>query len=652
MNQSRLVRGGIIVAAGVLAGNFTGFFRVAIVAYLLGTHARADALATAVGPLDALNLVIVNTLLFAFVPMLMQREGAERTAFFLRGQRVYTALLTVLTAAIVIFAPRIALALGPGLGPERTAESVVLIRLMAPSLLFAGIGTIYAALLYTERRFIPFAFYQLIQNLLVIGTALLLWNELGVYGFAAGYSAGAFLQMGITWYASRGLRQPGAGESRATLRELLIRPAMFLIYAGLVAANIVATRSFSTHAGAGMAAAFDYANRLVSVLNAWLVYPLASTLLPEIAALRGAKDTRRATALIDKTVFNTAIVAVVIGTLILVLRVPVITFLFQRGSFTAESTHLVSNVFLGYSVAVIGWTLLDLIARCFFALNRPVMPVIAACIPVSINVLLTKYGGLGPRPGDPAMTGVSAAVGFLAGFLVLFTMIHIFREHAAVEDRERLAGFRAFLNLQKYFRRRRMRAFVEAFRINESTRVLDVGGTYGIWELLEVQPHVTLLNTPGDVEKRRNDGKFSSVYADGLNLPFSDDSFDVVFSNSVIEHVGSQARQKAFAGEIRRVARRYWVQTPNRFFPIETHLWMPFVHLLPKPWCAFVIRRFTIWELVFRPRPDQKEHWVNHFLDDIRLLSGKELKAHFPDAAIRRERWLFFTKSLIAVKRV
>ena len=166
------MRGGIIVAAGVLAGNYTGFFRVAIAAYLLGTHARADALATAVGPLDALNLVIVNTLLFAFVPMLMQRDAGERMALFVRGQRAYTAMLTLLSAAIVVFAPQIAAVLGPGLGAERAAESVILVRLMAPSLLFAGIGAVYAALLYTERRFIPFAFYQLIQNLLVILIAL------------------------------------------------------------------------------------------------------------------------------------------------------------------------------------------------------------------------------------------------------------------------------------------------------------------------------------------------------------------------------------------------------------------------------------------------------------------------------------------------
>jgi SAM-dependent methyltransferase len=196
-----------------------------------------------------------------------------------------------------------------------------------------------------------------------------------------------------------------------------------------------------------------------------------------------------------------------------------------------------------------------------------------------------------------------------------------------------------------------MQAFITAFEVKEHTRILDVGGTPGLWDLLSVRPSVTLLNGPGEEACPRSPARFPLVLADGLHLPFRDGAFDIVFSNSVIEHVGSSARQQAFAQEVRRVARGYWVQTPNRFFPIETHLWMPIVHLLPKSWCAFLIRRFTIWELVFRPRPDQKEHWLNHFLQDIRLLSGKELKAHFPDAAIRRERWLFFTKSLIAVRR-
>ena len=82
-----------MVGAGILLGNITGFFRVAVTAYLLGTHARADALAVAIGPLDTLNTVIVNTMLFAFVPMLMLRTDGDRAALFARRPRVFPVYL-------------------------------------------------------------------------------------------------------------------------------------------------------------------------------------------------------------------------------------------------------------------------------------------------------------------------------------------------------------------------------------------------------------------------------------------------------------------------------------------------------------------------------------------------------------------------------
>ena len=81
------MHGGLIVGGGILLGNITGFFRSAVTAYLLGTHARADALAVALGPLDNLNSIIVNTMLFALVPMLMLRHEGERAALFARSAR-------------------------------------------------------------------------------------------------------------------------------------------------------------------------------------------------------------------------------------------------------------------------------------------------------------------------------------------------------------------------------------------------------------------------------------------------------------------------------------------------------------------------------------------------------------------------------------
>ncbi len=203
-----------------------------------------------------------------------------------------------------------------------------------------------------------------------------------------------------------------------------------------------------------------------------------------------------------------------------------------------------------------------------------------------------------------------------------------------------------FESLQRRFRARRMALLAKTVGLTRDTRVLDVGGTVDIWKLAPVMPRLVLLN---QARARHEIGAGEAVVlGDGDSLPFADQSFDLVFSNSVIEHVGSRAEQARFAAEIARVGKQYWVQTPNRYFPIEQHLWTPFVHWLPRSWQAPILKRFSVWKLVTNYDAAQRDFYVNHYLESIRLLSASGLRALFPRATIVRERFLGWTKSLIA----
>jgi hypothetical protein len=192
-----------------------------------------------------------------------------------------------------------------------------------------------------------------------------------------------------------------------------------------------------------------------------------------------------------------------------------------------------------------------------------------------------------------------------------------------------------------------MQRFMRELGITAATRVLDVGGTTEAWEILPVRPRVTLLNTPRT--KGEMEDAWAWVAGDGRALPFADGAFDVVFSNSVIEHVGDEASQQRFAREVARVGRAYWVQTPNRWFPVEQHLLTPLVHWLPKRWQRWVVPRFTVWSLVARAAPDRREYYLTHYLDEVRLLSAGEFTGLFPGARVIRERFCGWTKSLVAV---
>lgn len=199
----------------------------------------------------------------------------------------------------------------------------------------------------------------------------------------------------------------------------------------------------------------------------------------------------------------------------------------------------------------------------------------------------------------------------------------------------------------RHFRSQRMRLFEQTFRITPQTRVLDVGGSSFIWQFARVRPQLTILNFPSALD--RGFAGADLVAADGRILPFKDNAFDIVFSNSVIEHVGTTSDQQHFAGEVRRVGRSFWIQTPNRRFPVELHLMLPFVHYLPKRLQRAIVTRFTLWQHLVRPREAERSSYINHFLSDLNLLDAHSLQRLFPNATIVRERMGGFTKSLIAV---
>ncbi len=176
-------------------------------------------------------------------------------------------------------------------------------------------------------------------------------------------------------------------------------------------------------------------------------------------------------------------------------------------------------------------------------------------------------------------------------------------------------------------RRQRRELFRRLMAPQPGERILDVGS--GETGLAGLEPELEVTGTDR-VDRPEYPGPF--VRADGRGLPFADGEFDVAYSNSVVEHVVASADRRALARELTRVGGRYFVQTPNRWFPVEPHALLPLVHWLPRR----AGRR--LWGLGVSDDP----------FDETLLLDARELQELFPDATIVRERLGPLTKSLVA----
>ncbi|WP_187970973.1 methyltransferase domain-containing protein [Aquibium microcysteis] len=215
-----------------------------------------------------------------------------------------------------------------------------------------------------------------------------------------------------------------------------------------------------------------------------------------------------------------------------------------------------------------------------------------------------------------------------------------------------------YANTQSIEFRFRARRFAHVQRLIEAilaergrADIVDLGGTETYWRIgadfIRANRHrlsITMINTEPQAIEDRDLFSFHVGSATDEAL-FADRRFDLVHSNSVIEHVGSWQAMEDFAANARRLAPRYYIQTPNFWFPYEPHFRFPGFQYLPAALRARLIMRLSLG--FFRRIDDRAE--ADDIIRHHRLLSTREMAGLFPDAQVFHEKAFGLNKSIIAM---
>jgi 2-polyprenyl-3-methyl-5-hydroxy-6-metoxy-1,4-benzoquinol methylase len=178
-----------------------------------------------------------------------------------------------------------------------------------------------------------------------------------------------------------------------------------------------------------------------------------------------------------------------------------------------------------------------------------------------------------------------------------------------------------------------------------SFSILDLGGTESYWknmDLFSIFPNarIVLVNLVQETVEHTN---ITSVVGDACQLnEFQDQSYDIVFSNSVIEHLFSFSNQQRMANEVLRIGKNHFIQTPNYYFPIEPHWMFPFFQFLPKKMKIFLTKNFNLGHFPKAVEIEKATARVN----EVRLLSTKEMRKLFPNSKLFQEYFLGLVKSI------
>jgi len=425
------------MAAFVLS-QLAGLVYQILAADVFGTSAAMEAFNAANRVAETLfNLVAGGALASAFIPIftgLLAKEKREK-AWQLASSIFNIALIVLIALSVLsaIFAPQIVrYVLAPGFAsePAKEALTINLVRLMLPSAVIFGVSGLVMGILNAHQIFLFPALAPSMYRLGMIFGTLVLAPKMGIYGLAWGVLIGASLHLllqlpVLLWLKGRKYSRM-LGLAIPEVREVFRLMGPRLLGVAVVQINFWVNIYIASHLVEGSVTGIVYAFTLMLMPQAAIAQSIATAAMPTLSAqyAKGKIDDLRNS--LSGSLRGVLLLSAPAAVGLIVLRKPIVALLLQRGKFTAHSTELVSWALLWYAIGLVGHSVLEVLARSFYAIHDTKTPVFVGVGAMSLNIVLSFlfaswFGKIGWMPHGGLALANSTATAFEAG-LLLFLM--------------------------------------------------------------------------------------------------------------------------------------------------------------------------------------------------------------------------------------
>lgn len=450
-SQRQIARAALVVMVAFAISRVLGLVRQMVFSHYFGAGPEMDAYVAAMRIPEAIFLVVAGGALgSAFIPLFSARLTRNETV---AAWRLASAIINILLVVLVplsllciVLAPwLVQVFVAPASPPDVQALTTTLMRVMLLSTAIFGVSGVIMGILNAHQHFFLPAIAPILYNVMLIAGAV--WGGLtgmGPMGAALGMVAGAALHLLVQL---PGLRRYGARFSLtlsladAGVREVgkLIAPRMLGVAAWQL--NMVITNNLASHWGLGAISALEYAFRLMMLPQGVFAQAVGTAAFPTFSAqaARGEIGELRATLL--STLRTVIAVALPASAGLIVLARPLVAMLFQYGAFDSEATREVAWALSMFSLGLLAYSVVEVVARAFYAMQDTWAPAITAMVSVTVNVLM----GLGlPRlfapTSAPAHAGLALA-NAVATTVEMTVLLAIFYRRVGGFDVKALLGF-------------------------------------------------------------------------------------------------------------------------------------------------------------------------------------------------------------------
>jgi putative peptidoglycan lipid II flippase len=398
-----------------------GLARRILVAQAFGAGAELDAFIAANRVSETLfNLVAGGALGSAFIPTftgLLTRDdkpGAWKLASAVIN--LVTLILSLLALLAALFAPQIVrYALAPGFSadPAQFTLTVSLLRIQLASAVIFGISGLVMAILNSHQVFLIPALTPSMYQVGMIFGVLVLVPQMGIYGLAWGVVIGAsghlLLQLPSlfkrhgTYSANLGWNNPHVSE---VIRLMLPR----LLGVAVVQLNFWVNTWLASRMAEGSVAGIEYGFALMLMAQVAIAQSIATAAMPTLAAQYALNKMDEVRSSLAASLRGVLLLSLPAAVGLIMLRVPLVSILYERGEFGERSLQLVTWALLWYAAGLVGHSVLEILARAFYALHDTKTPVLVGTVAMSLNVVFSiAFANLFQRIGWMPHGGLALA---------------------------------------------------------------------------------------------------------------------------------------------------------------------------------------------------------------------------------------------------
>lgn len=433
-----LARSTVIVVVAFALAKAISLAQTFLIAGVFGLSAEYDAFVTANRiPEQIYNLIAGGALAFAFIPVFtgLLAKDDEATAWRTASHIVNTIFTVTLIVSVLafIFAPwLIDTVVAPGFPPETQAQTVELMRILLISTLIFSVSGIAMGVLQSFNLFLPFALAPILYDVGILFGVIVLIPVMGVHGIAVGAVIGAALHFGVQipgLVKARARWQPGLGLNDPHLRQIIKLMIPRVADLGVIAISTIVTSNLLSRLGEGATSAFDWGWRLMQIPETLIGTAMGVVIFPTLAALSAVGDLSG-----KRDAMSGALRFILIGTipsavgLILIGR-PMISLL-ERGAFDASASDQVYNVLQFFAFGIIVQSLLEVLARSFYAdkdTTSPLLTAIGGFVVTFISAILfsniAAVEQQGPSAGNVGGLALANTLGITFEVVVLGALL-------------------------------------------------------------------------------------------------------------------------------------------------------------------------------------------------------------------------------------